>query len=65
MTPKPFADDAQYRPSGKLRDRVALITGGDRVGLVVPWRYYMLKKEPMWRSLTWTTEDGERCPPYN
>lgn len=29
MTPRPKADDAQYQGSGKLRDRVALITGGD------------------------------------
>jgi NAD(P)-dependent dehydrogenase (short-subunit alcohol dehydrogenase family) len=29
MTPKPKADDAQYRGSGKLQDKVALITGGD------------------------------------
>ncbi|WP_026100139.1 SDR family oxidoreductase [Fortiea contorta] len=29
MTPKPKADDAQYRGSDKLKDKVALITGGD------------------------------------
>lgn len=29
MTPKPKADDAQYQGSGKLKDKVALITGGD------------------------------------
>jgi NAD(P)-dependent dehydrogenase (short-subunit alcohol dehydrogenase family) len=29
MTPKPKADDAQYRGSGKLQDKVALITGAD------------------------------------
>ncbi|MBE9051267.1 SDR family oxidoreductase [Nostocales cyanobacterium LEGE 11386] len=29
MKPKPQADDAQYRGSGKLQDKVALITGGD------------------------------------
>lgn len=29
MTPKPQADDAQYRGSGKLQGKVALITGGD------------------------------------
>ncbi|HVG00710.1 MAG TPA: SDR family oxidoreductase [Chloroflexia bacterium] len=29
MTPRPEADDPQYRGSGKLRGRVALITGGD------------------------------------
>ncbi|MBK9711034.1 MAG: glucose 1-dehydrogenase [Kouleothrix sp.] len=29
MTPRPRAEDAQYRGSGKLRGRVALITGGD------------------------------------
>ncbi|WGV25764.1 SDR family oxidoreductase [Halotia branconii] len=29
MQPKPKADDAQYQGSGKLQDKVALITGGD------------------------------------
>ncbi|MFP5213122.1 MAG: SDR family oxidoreductase [Acidobacteriota bacterium] len=29
MTPKPRADDPKHRGSGKLRDKVALITGGD------------------------------------
>ncbi|BAC88361.1 SDR family oxidoreductase [Gloeobacter violaceus] len=29
MTPKPQADDPKYRGSGKLQDKVALITGGD------------------------------------
>lgn len=29
MTPKPKADDEQYRGSGKLKNKVALITGAD------------------------------------
>lgn len=29
MQPRPKAEDAQYRGSGKLQDKVALITGGD------------------------------------
>jgi NAD(P)-dependent dehydrogenase (short-subunit alcohol dehydrogenase family) len=29
MKPKPRAEDDQYRGSGKLQDKVALITGGD------------------------------------
>ncbi|MFB2935983.1 SDR family oxidoreductase [Aerosakkonemataceae cyanobacterium BLCC-F154] len=29
MTPQPKSDDAKYQGSGKLRDKVALITGGD------------------------------------
>ncbi|MBD2292897.1 SDR family oxidoreductase [Anabaena sphaerica FACHB-251] len=29
MNPKPKADDEQYRGSGKLKDKIALITGGD------------------------------------
>ncbi|BAZ69638.1 short-chain dehydrogenase/reductase SDR [Fischerella sp. NIES-4106] len=29
MTPKPQADDRQYQGSGKLKNKVALITGGD------------------------------------
>jgi hypothetical protein len=29
MTPKPEYDDPNYKGSGKLQDKVALITGGD------------------------------------
>ncbi|AFZ60649.1 SDR family oxidoreductase [Anabaena cylindrica FACHB-243] len=29
MEPKPKADNAEYRGSGKLKDKIALITGGD------------------------------------
>ncbi len=29
MTPKPVADDPEYKGTGKLKDKVALITGGD------------------------------------
>jgi NAD(P)-dependent dehydrogenase (short-subunit alcohol dehydrogenase family) len=29
MEPKPKAEDAEYRGSGKLKDKIALITGGD------------------------------------
>jgi NAD(P)-dependent dehydrogenase (short-subunit alcohol dehydrogenase family) len=29
MTPKPVADNEQYQGTGKLKDKVALITGGD------------------------------------
>src|ERR687885_116914 len=29
MTPRPRAKDSEYRGSGKLRGKVALITGGD------------------------------------
>jgi NAD(P)-dependent dehydrogenase (short-subunit alcohol dehydrogenase family) len=29
MTPRPKAEDSRYQGSGKLRDKVALITGGD------------------------------------
>ena len=29
MTPKPKSDDSNYQGSGKLKDKVALITGGD------------------------------------
>jgi NAD(P)-dependent dehydrogenase (short-subunit alcohol dehydrogenase family) len=29
MTPKPKAEDSNYQGSGKLKDKVALITGGD------------------------------------
>lgn len=29
MTPRPKAEDQQYQGSGKLRDKIALITGGD------------------------------------
>ncbi|MET3193838.1 SDR family oxidoreductase [Bacillus sp. OAE603] len=29
MTPIPISDDPDYQPSGKLKDKVAIITGGD------------------------------------
>ncbi|MFD0699028.1 SDR family oxidoreductase [Paenibacillus sp. GCM10027628] len=29
MNPRPVFEDAQYKPAGKLKDKVALITGGD------------------------------------
>ncbi len=29
MRPRPVADDPEHRGSGKLRDRIALVTGGD------------------------------------
>ena len=29
MTPRPESEGTEYRPAGKLRDKVALITGGD------------------------------------
>ena len=29
MRPRPISVDPEYRGSGKLRDRVAIITGGD------------------------------------
>jgi hypothetical protein len=29
MTPRPLVDDPEYRPAGKLIDKVALITRGD------------------------------------
>src|SRR6187455_2759233 len=29
MKPQPLAEEISYRPSGKLKDKVAFITGGD------------------------------------
>ena len=29
MNPRPIYDDPNYKPGGKLKDKVALITGGD------------------------------------
>jgi len=29
MSPKPVTEDSDYRPSGKLEDKVAIVTGGD------------------------------------
>lgn len=51
MTPQPQAEDFKYQGSGKLRDKVALITGGDS-GMVVQLRSLMPKKALMWRSCT-------------
>ena len=60
MTPKPKADDEQYRGSGKLQDKVALITGADSgIGRAVAMsptsRFastHLLKKVQMWRFFT-------------
>lgn len=30
MNPKPVSDDAEYKPTDKLKDKVVLITGGEK-----------------------------------
>ncbi|HEX2911721.1 MAG TPA: SDR family oxidoreductase [Chloroflexia bacterium] len=57
MHPRPKADDPAYRGSGKLQDKVALITGGDSgIGRSVA---YFFAKEGADISIVYLNEDSD------
>jgi hypothetical protein len=52
MKPRPRAEDEKHRGSGKLQDKVAIITGGDSgIGRAVAVAF--AKEGPMFQSFTW------------
>ncbi|MBA2565496.1 MAG: glucose 1-dehydrogenase [Gemmatimonadetes bacterium] len=72
MTPKPRAEDPSHRGSGKLKGRVALITGGDSgIGRAVAIAYaregadvaiaYLDEHEDAEETLRQVEEEGRRC----
>jgi NAD(P)-dependent dehydrogenase (short-subunit alcohol dehydrogenase family) len=72
MTPKPESDDAQYKGSGKLKDKVALITGGDSgIGRAVAIAYakeganvaivYLNEHEDAQKTKQLVEEVGQKC----
>ncbi|GFE69296.1 short-chain dehydrogenase/reductase SDR [Chroococcus sp. FPU101] len=72
MTPSPKSDDAQYQGSGKLQNKVALITGGDSgIGRAVAIAYakegadvaivYLNEDEDAQKTKQLVEEIGQQC----
>src|ERR671919_578150 len=72
MTPRPRAEDQQYRGSGKLRGRVAIITGGDSgIGRAVAIMYaregadvavvYLNEHQDAEETKRLVEKEGRRC----
>jgi NAD(P)-dependent dehydrogenase (short-subunit alcohol dehydrogenase family) len=72
MTPKPKADDPGYRGSGKLKGKVAIITGGDSgIGRAVAIAYakegadvavlYLNEKKDAMETKKLVEQEGRRC----
>jgi NAD(P)-dependent dehydrogenase (short-subunit alcohol dehydrogenase family) len=72
MTPRPKAEDEQYRGSGKLREKVALITGGDSgIGRAVAIMYaregadvvviYLNEHQDAEETKRLVEKEGRRC----
>lgn len=72
MTPKPVSDDPKYRGSGKLRDKVAIITGGDSgIGRAVAIAFaregadiavvYLNEHKDAEETRKMVEEEGRRC----
>jgi NAD(P)-dependent dehydrogenase (short-subunit alcohol dehydrogenase family) len=72
MTPRPRSDDPNYRGSGKLRDKMALITGGDSgIGCAVAIAFakegadvsilYLNEHDDAQETSRLVQEEGRRC----
>ncbi|WP_138418828.1 SDR family oxidoreductase [Aquibacillus sediminis] len=74
MTPRPIIEDPNYKGAGKLKNKVAIITGGDSgigaataiafakegADIVIPY-YYQYENEDAWRTKKKVEEQGRRC----
>jgi NAD(P)-dependent dehydrogenase (short-subunit alcohol dehydrogenase family) len=72
MTPQPVTVDQAYKGTGKLRGKVALITGGDSgIGQAVAWYYaregadvavvYLNEHEDARKTQSLVQQEGRRC----